>query len=255
MRTNEQNEINTIAGWTDEHGTPLSVDKCSVLHCEPHQPNHEYHNNSTRISSVDSVRDLGVKRTTDSTYSGHCNGVIAKANSTCGALRRIFKSGHRSLLWPAFVSYVLPVLSQCSSVWYPYLKSDIAALESVQRNFMRRIRGLEQLSYNVRLAALTLESRRHLTDMTTVYKFLHGLVNCQASDAGLQLTATLTRGGGVHLVQQRSRTRVCANLFPLRAVIAWNKTDLAILNSPTLKIFKTALPRQFALQQTLAVNA
>ena len=138
----------------------------------------ECHINSTRISSEDSVRDLGVKQTTDSTYSEHCNDVIAKANSTCGALRRIFKSGHYSLLWPPFVSYVLSVQSQCSSVWNPYLKSDIVALESVQRNFMRRIRGLEQLPYNVRLAALSalmLENRKHLTDMSTVYKFLHGL--------------------------------------------------------------------------------
>ena len=35
-RADVQNEINTIAGWTDEHGTPLSIDKCSVLHCGPH---------------------------------------------------------------------------------------------------------------------------------------------------------------------------------------------------------------------------
>ena len=154
-RADVQNEINTIAGWTDEHGTPLSVDTCSVLHSGPLQPNHEYHNNSTRISSVNSVRELGVKRTTDNKYSEHCNDVIAKANSTCSTLRCIFKSSHRSLLWPAFVSYVLPVLSQCSSVWNPYLKSDVAALASVHRNFTRRIRGLEQLSYNVRLAALS----------------------------------------------------------------------------------------------------
>ena len=174
-----QNEINTIAGWTDEHGTPLSVDKCSVSHCGPHQPNHDYYINSTR-SSVDNFKDLGAKQTADSTYSKQCNDVIAKANSTCGAHRRIFKSGHGSLLWPAFVSYVLPVLSQCSLVWSLYLKSDIAALESVQRIFTRRIRGLEQLSYNVQLpalSALTLENRRHLTDMTKVYKFLHGLVS------------------------------------------------------------------------------
>ena len=103
-RADVQNEINTIAGWTDEHSTPLSVDKCSILHCGLHQPNYEYLINSTRISSVDSVRDLGIKRTTESTYSEHCNEVITKANSTCGALRRIFKSDHCSLLWPAFVS-------------------------------------------------------------------------------------------------------------------------------------------------------
>ena len=195
------------------------------------QPNNEYHPNSTRISSVDSVKDLGVKRTTDSTNSHHCYNVIAEANSTCDALKSIFMSGHRSLLWPAIISYVLPVLSQCSSVWNPYLKSDIAALERVQRNFTRRIRGLEQLSYKVRfaaLSALTLENRRHLIDMTTAYNVLHGLVNGQASNVGLQLTTTSTLGGGVHLVQQQSRTRVCANLFPLQATSAWNKPDLAI---------------------------
>ena len=54
-RADVQNEINTIAGWTDEHGTPLSVDKCSVLHCGLHQPNHECLINSTRISSVESA--------------------------------------------------------------------------------------------------------------------------------------------------------------------------------------------------------
>ena len=89
--------------------------------------------------------------------------------------------------------------------------------------------------------------------MTIVYKFLHGLVNCQASDVGMQLTATSTRGGGIHLVQQRPRTRVCTNLFPLRAATLWNKTDLAILNLQTLTNFKTALSKQLALQQTLAL--
>ena len=175
---------------------------------------------------MDSVRDLGVKRTTDSTYSEHCNDVITKANSTCSALRRIFKSGHRSLLWPAFISYVLPVLSQCSSVWNPYFKSDIAALESVQRNFRRRIRGLEQLSYNVRLAALsalTLENRRHLTDMTTVYKFLLGLVNCQASEVDLQLTATSTREAVYISYSSCHRLCLCES-FPLASSYRMEQT-------------------------------
>ena len=60
-RADLQKVFNTIADWTDEHVTPLSVDKCSVLHSGLHQLNQEYLINSTRISSVDSVRDLCIK--------------------------------------------------------------------------------------------------------------------------------------------------------------------------------------------------
>ena len=35
-----QNEINKIAAWADDNGTPLSVPKCSVMHCGPRQPNY-----------------------------------------------------------------------------------------------------------------------------------------------------------------------------------------------------------------------
>ena len=33
-----QNEINIVDEWADERGTPLSIEKCCVLHCGPAQP-------------------------------------------------------------------------------------------------------------------------------------------------------------------------------------------------------------------------
>ena len=79
------------------------------------------------------------------------------------------------------------------------------------------------LSYNERLAelsALSLENMKFYIEMTTVYKFLRGLVNFQAYDFGLHIAASSATGAGVHLAQRRASNCVCANLFPIRAAKA-----------------------------------
>ena len=55
--------------------------------------------------------------------------------------------------------------------------------------------------------------------MTKVYKFLHGYVDFQASDVGLHVAASSTRGAGVHLTLRRARNCVFANLLPLPVAI------------------------------------
>ena len=202
LRDAAQEEVNVLSDWTTLHGTPLSVEKCTVLHCGSHQPNHTYYINSVAITSMDCVKNLGIRRSKDGTYTKHCNDIISRAASKCSMLWRMFPSGHRNLLWPAFVSYVLPVLSHYLPIWCPFLKRDINALESIQRQFTKKISGLSGLSYNDRLkelGALTLEHRRRYTDMVTVNKYLHGLVNDTPSSVCIEVIQTITRGSGTHL--------------------------------------------------------
>ena len=132
-------------------------------------------------------------------------------------IRHIFPSGHQNLLWPAFQIYVLPILLYCSPLWSPFLKRDIDAVEVVQRAFTKRIYGCKNLPYNDRLhelGALTLSNRRKLTDLVTVYKYLHGLINCLPSDVGLETATSSTRGCDIRLKQKHPVNCSCANLFP-----------------------------------------
>ena len=187
------------------------MEKCTVLHCGPHQPNHTYCINSVAITSTDSVKDLGIRRSKEGTYTEHCNKVISRAASNYGMLRRMFPFGHRNLLWQAFVSYVLPVLSYCSPIWSLFLKRYINALESIQRQFTKKISGLSGLSYNDRLrelGALTLEHPRRYADMVTVYKYMHGLVNDTPSSVGIEAILATTRRSGTRLKQQHAKSRV-----------------------------------------------
>ena len=47
-----QKEVNVLSDWATLHGMPLSVEKCTVLHCGPHQPNHTYYINSVAITRI-----------------------------------------------------------------------------------------------------------------------------------------------------------------------------------------------------------
>ena len=248
-----QNEINIAVDWADERGTPLSKGKCCALHCGPVQPYNFYYIKSAIIKANDTIIDLGIKSSCDSSFSEHCNSMILKALRTCGLIRHIFPSGHRNMLWSAFQIYVLPILSYCSPLWSPFLKRDIDAVEAVQRAFTKRICSLKNLPYNDRLhelGTLILSNRRTLTDLVTVYKYLHGLINCLPSDVGLETAISSTRGCDIRLKQKHPVNQSCANLYPFRAASTWNKLPLHLLKSGSVKGFIKGLRRHLLSGQT-----
>jgi hypothetical protein len=88
--------------------------------------------------TVDSFVDLGVRRTSCATYSGHSQTVAAKA-STVGMIRRAFPSAACALRWPAFQSYVMPIIMYLFQAWHPKLNRDILLLEKVQQRKVQRL--------------------------------------------------------------------------------------------------------------------
>ena len=64
----------------------------------------------------DSFKDLGLVRTSNSSYSTHCEMTAARANRAAGAMRRAFQLKAPQLLWPVFQSYVAPIAIYCSQI-------------------------------------------------------------------------------------------------------------------------------------------
>ena len=56
----------------------------------------------------------------------------------------------------AFITYVRPILEYYTSVWSPHTVSNINKIESCQRWFKKRIKGLSDMLYPERLASLGL---------------------------------------------------------------------------------------------------
>ena len=96
-----------------------------------------------------------------------------------------------------FKSYILPILNYCSPVWSPCLVGDIILVESVQRNFTKKLPGYQNMTYSNRLNALnlpTLELRRLHTDLTLCYKIVNGYVASPPENFGLLLSTRQSRG-------------------------------------------------------------
>ena len=83
-------EFDSIAKWAKDHDMPLSIGKSSVMHCGKKQPYHEYALGQVIIKSVDSMMDLGMLRTSDASYSNHCQAFAGKVSRTAGAIRHAF---------------------------------------------------------------------------------------------------------------------------------------------------------------------
>ena len=148
------------------------------------------------------------------------------------------------ILTRAFITYVRPLLEYCSPVWSPCSITAINKLESVQRAFTKRLRGMSSMNYDDRLKLLGLERlelRRLHTDLITCYKIINNLVAVQFDSLFKFAANTNTRGHSLKLLLPDSRVNARAHAFPVRVVTVWNRLPVDVVRSSSLLAFKNSL--------------
>ena len=94
-----------------------------------------------------------------------------------GLIKRIYTFLDKESVLCPYTAMVSPILEYGVTVWSPYRKGDIDAVESVQRRATRILPELRGLDYEARLRSLklpTLTYRRLRGDVINVYKYIHG---------------------------------------------------------------------------------
>ena len=173
--------------------------------------------NDVTLAVVDEVR--GVIVDSRLKFDAYIHQTVVRAFVGSILIHKCFVSRNIFTLIRAYKVYVRPIVEYATCVWSPHHVSKMKQIESVQRNFTKRLPGCALLSYKARLLRLGLESlemRRLKYDLLYTYKIVFGLV----SDAAMNmftltntLYSTSTRGHAYKLYPHNNRIDLRKHFF------------------------------------------
>ena len=160
----------------------------------------------------------------------------------------ILKRNFRHLIIPIFVllykTMVRSYLDYCCSVWAPYKKGDIEALEKVQKRATKILTSLTHISYPDRLKVCkltTLHYRQVKGDMIKVNKIVSGKYDSAATPILIISDTHKTRGNDLRLQKSHLKYDMRKFYFTNRVVDQWNSLPHWVLTAYNTKTFKNDL--------------
>ncbi len=236
--------IDKLSAWSKEWQLDIAPLKCSIFHIGKANHKYDYKLNNAAITRTTTVKDLGVTIDPLLSFAPHIRMIVAKARQRSYLILKMFETRDPRILLKAFTTYVRPLLEYASSVWSPCFSTYIQQLESVQRQFTKRLYGLGKLCYEERLEALHLKSLQHrrlFLDLVMYYKIIHNLVDIPCSDFFTLGHSERTRGTSLKISQVSCRLNTRSHFFSVRAIKVWNSLPESIVNAPSIFSFTAQL--------------
>ena len=117
------------------------LNHCQVLREFPFSSeNYVYRlTNGDIIEPAQTVRDLGVLLSSDCSWTPHIQQMVQSASTMASWVLSVFRNRSPLLMLTLFKTMVRSKLEYCCPVWNPRKIRDIKSIESIQRNFKRRI--------------------------------------------------------------------------------------------------------------------
>jgi len=166
-------------------------------------------------------KDLGVLVVEKLKMTWQCALAAQEANRILGCRKRSMVSRLREVISPLCSALVRPHLESCVQLWGLQNEKDMGLLERVQRRAMKRISGMEHLSYEERLrqlGLLSLEKRRLQGDVIVAFQYLKGAYKKAGEELFTRAYSYRTRGNGFKLKKAIFKLDVMKEIFAMRVV-------------------------------------
>jgi hypothetical protein len=249
--------------WAEDVGMEFNAGKFELLRFWPTRedaPDILYMApDGSPIEEKESLRDLGVRVSTDLTFSEQINLAVQSGNCMAGWALRTFRGRGRHLMLTVLRTLIQPRLDYCSQLWSPRDQYSINLLESIQRCFISQVKGpaLKEMTYWERLSELRVysqERRRERYQICFLWKLSQGLIQgfeikWQWSDRRGRLTVPASIPNNAPSNVKRARERFLnvhgARLFNLlpKSLRNENSADFPLFKNH-LDIFLARIPDQ-----------
>ena len=98
----------------------------------------------TAIAQNNILKDLGVYMAEDMKFQRHINNIVAKGQRMSGWVLRVIKSRHAEHMKTLLKSLIRSQVEYCSVLWSPRDQNLINLIESVQKDFTRKISQFQE---------------------------------------------------------------------------------------------------------------
>ena len=247
-----QQNINSICAWVEQNSLLLNTLKCCYLLFSrkptPTLPSSPLLINNTVLRLAKEFKYLGVTFSSDASWTPHINTICLKTRKLVGMLFRKFYCHIDSLsLLKLYLSTVRPHLEYASSVWDPYLKKNIEAIEQVQK-FALKVCQKDWHSDYVTLLNVTnvppLAARRKALKLCQLFSILQGhseFPDLPTSKRVSRYLNCIRSTNSATLTQPFAHTTLFQNSFFPSTIKLWNTLPFNICTLQSLPHFKQAV--------------
>ena len=178
---NFQRDLDKIYEWSSKNNMEFNSNKFECLRYgqERFPTVKQLNDQGEPIEVKKHVKDLGVFMSDDCSFGFHIRNVAVESRSLSNWVLRVFQTREETPMKTLFTSLIRPKVEYGCQVWNPAKRQEIVELEMVQRRFIKRIEGIEHLTYPEQLKKLklySLERRRERYLIIYLWKMLENLV-------------------------------------------------------------------------------
>ena len=235
-----QKDLNQVINWSHKNNMALNESKFEFL-----KQNYSFDSdlmelpftyfnccyetsNSSLIECTDSVKDLGITFSSNSTLNVHITNIVKQANTKASWILSVFKTRNKHDMMVFYKTYVRSLLEYCCPLWNPSGPNSVTSiklLEGVQRTFTSKITSLQNLNYWQRLKELdlmSLQRRRERYIIIHVWKILTARAPNDLKVSFYMSERNSIKAVVPKLPSQRSNTSLYDKSFSVLGPKLWN---------------------------------